>query len=134
MDNGSRGSAILIEMYAITVTVPAGVNQLDITLDSGLPADGGGFSSSPGSTARLAIIRWNEFVLLPKGRDAATLPAIGSVAIPAGWTATCSLDTHAGEGGALEFEPVSLAQLIDSPVQIGAVHSPRRPAGLRATS
>jgi predicted metalloprotease with PDZ domain len=107
------------EMYAISVTVPAGATQLDITLDTGMPADGGGFSSSPGSTARLAIIRWNEFVFLPKGRDAATLPAVGSVAIPAGWTATCSLDTHVGEGGALEFEPVSLAQLIDSPVQMG---------------
>jgi predicted metalloprotease with PDZ domain len=107
------------EMYAITVTVPAGATQLDITLDTGMAADGGGFSSSPGSTARLAIIRWNEFVLLPKGRDAATIPAVGSVAIPNGWTATCSLETHAGEGGALEFEPVSLAQLIDSPVQMG---------------
>jgi predicted metalloprotease with PDZ domain len=107
------------EMYAITVTVPAGANRLDITLDSGMPADGGGFSASAGSTARLAIIRWNEFVLLPKGRDAATLPSIGSLEIPAGWTATCALDTHTGEGGALEFEPVSLAQLIDSPVQMG---------------
>ena len=107
------------EMYALSVTVPAGATQLEITLYTGMPADGGGFSSSPGSTARLAIIRWNEFVFLPKGRDAATIPAVGSVTIPAGWTATCSLDTHAGEGGALEFEPVSLAQLIDSPVQVG---------------
>jgi predicted metalloprotease with PDZ domain len=107
------------EMYAITLTVPAGVNRLDITLDSGLPADGDGFSSSPGSTARLAIIRWNEFVMLPKGRDAATIASLGSLAIPASWTATCSLDAHTGEGGALEFEPVSLAQLIDSPVQLG---------------
>ena len=48
------------EMYAISVTVPAGATQLDITLDTGMPADGGGFSNSPGSTARLAVIRWNE--------------------------------------------------------------------------
>ena len=108
-----------LQMYEIAVTVPAGVDRLDITLDSGLPTDGGGFSSSPGSTARLAIIRWNEFVLLPKGRDAATIGSVGSILVPTGWTATCSLDRHAGEGGALEFEPVSLAQLIDSPVQMG---------------
>ena len=108
-----------IQMYEIAVTVPAGVDHLDITLESGLPADGGGFSSSPGSTARLAIIRWNEFVLLPKGRDAAAIGSVGSVQAPAGWTVACSLDAHPGEGGALEFEPVSLAQLIDSPVQMG---------------
>jgi len=35
------------EMYAISLTVPAGATQLDITLDTGMPADGGGFSSSP---------------------------------------------------------------------------------------
>jgi predicted metalloprotease with PDZ domain len=107
------------EMYAITVTVPAGASTLDITLDSGLPADGGGFTSSPGSTERLAILSWNQFVMLPKGRDAATISSTGSVSIPAGWTATCSLDSHPGDGGALEFETVSLAQLIDSPVQMG---------------
>jgi predicted metalloprotease with PDZ domain len=108
-----------LQMYEIAVTVPAGVDHLDITLDSGLPADGGGFSSSPGSTARLAIIRWNEFVLLPKGRDAAAIGSVGSVQAPAGWSVACSLEAHPGEGGGLEFEPVSLAQLIDSPVQMG---------------
>jgi predicted metalloprotease with PDZ domain len=107
------------QMYEIAVTVPPGVQKLDITIDSGMPADGEGFSSSPGSTARLAIIRWNEFVLLPKGRDAATLGSAGSLQVPTGWTATCALESHADAGGTLEFEPVSLAQLIDSPVQMG---------------
>src|SRR5689334_11314513 len=44
------------EMYAISVTVPPGARQLEITLDSGLPADGGGFSGSPDSTAHVAVI------------------------------------------------------------------------------
>jgi predicted metalloprotease with PDZ domain len=107
------------EMYALSVTVPAGVEHLDIALESGLPADGGGFSSSPDATARLAVIRWNEFVFLPKGRDAASIVTAGSLAIPAGWSAACALDSHTRADGALELEPVSLAQLIDSPVQLG---------------
>lgn len=107
------------EMYALSVTVPRGVDHLDIAIESGLPADGGAFSSSPNATARLAIIRWGDFVFLPKGRDAASIAASGSVAIPAGWSAACALDSHGGEDGALDFEPVSLAQLIDSPVQVG---------------
>src|SRR5262249_15363958 len=59
------------------------------------------------------------FVMFPKGRDAATIGSVGSLLAPAGWTMTCSLESHPGEGGALEFEPVSLTQLIDSPVQMG---------------
>lgn len=109
-----------VEMYEISVTVPKGVDHLDIALESGLESAGGGFSGSPDSTARLAIIRWNQYVLLPKGRDAATLSSSGSVQAPAGWEVACTLDSHAGEGGAVDFEPVSLAQLIDSPVQLGA--------------
>ncbi len=107
------------EMYALSVTVPRGVDHLDIALESGLPADGGGFSGSPDSTARLGIIRWNQYVFLPKGRDAASITASGSLAMPAGWSVACALDSHAQADGALEFEPVSLAQLIDSPVQLG---------------
>jgi predicted metalloprotease with PDZ domain len=108
-----------IEMYEITVTVPKGVDRLDIALESGLPENGGGFSGSPDSTARLAIVRWNQYVLLPKGSDAAQISSQGSVQAPAGWSVACALDSHASEGGGVEFEPVSLAQLIDSPVQMG---------------
>jgi predicted metalloprotease with PDZ domain len=107
------------EMYALSVTVPRGVSQLDIALELGLPAEEESQAKSPDSSARLAVIRWNQYVLLPKGRDAATITALGSLEVPGGWQAACSLDMHAAQGGALEFEPVSLAQLIDSPVQIG---------------
>jgi len=106
------------EMYAISVTVPSGARQLEITLESGLPGDGSGFSGSPDSTARVAVIRWNQYVLLPKGRDAANIASEGSLQVPSGWHVACALDSREKEG-AVQFEPVSLAQLIDSPVQLG---------------
>ncbi len=107
------------EMYALSVTVPSGVKQLEISLESGLPDDGDGFSSSPDSTARLAVIRWNQYVLLPKGRDAASVSTASSLQIPPGWHAACALDFQSPEPSTLQFEPVPLAQLIDSPVQLG---------------
>jgi predicted metalloprotease with PDZ domain len=67
----------------------------------------------------VAVIRWNQYVLLPKGHDAADLASEGLLLIPTGWHAACGLDFQAREGGVLQFEPVSLAQLIDSPVQVG---------------
>ena len=108
-----------INTFAVTVNVPSGANRLDISLDSGLPTEGGSFSAGPTSSEQLAVISWNHFVLLPKGRDAATISTEASLVTPAGWHAATALATHAGADGTLSFEPVSLAQLIDSPVQIG---------------
>jgi predicted metalloprotease with PDZ domain len=109
-----------IDMYAISVTVPQGAERLDISMDSGLAIEGGGFSNGPTSTERLAVLPWNEFVMLPKGRDAADIPTSASVEVPQGWQVSCALAQHPLTGGAIGFEEVSLAQLIDSPVQMGA--------------
>ena len=59
------------DMFAINLKVPAGVTRLEIGLDTGLPTEGGEFTAGPSSSAQLAVIAWNQFVLLPKGRDAA---------------------------------------------------------------
>jgi predicted metalloprotease with PDZ domain len=108
-----------LDMFSLAVTVPPGADHVDISLDSGLSTGGSSFSGSPGSSDQLAVIRWNEFVLFPKGRDAATISATGSITPPEGWSTACSLDSHSAAQGGVEFETVSLSQLIDSPAQIG---------------
>ncbi len=108
-----------LDMFSITVTVPPGADHVDISLDSGLSIGSGSFTSAPGSSEQLAIIAWNEFVLLPKGRDADTISATGAITPPEGWDTACSLDSHPAAQGGVEFETVPLSQLIDSPVQIG---------------
>lgn len=105
--------------YAITVNAPAGASRLEISLDTGLPTEGGSFSAGPTSSEQLAVISWNHFVLLPKGRDAATISTAAALLAPAGWHIVSALDFHAGVDGAVQFEAVNLARLIDSPVQIG---------------
>ncbi len=105
--------------FLITVNVPAGGGSLEISIDSGLPTEGGSFSAGPTSSEQLAVISWNHFVLLPKGRDAATISTAAVLLAPPGWHAVSALEFHAGADGALQFEPATLARLIDSPVQIG---------------
>src|SRR5262245_60980820 len=83
-----------LDMFSIAVTVPAGTDHVAIALDSGLSIGGTAFSASPASSEQLAIIRWNEFVLFPKGRDAATISATGTITPPAGWSTACALDSH----------------------------------------
>jgi predicted metalloprotease with PDZ domain len=107
------------DMYAIRVTVPAGATRLDISMDSGLATEGGVFSTGPTSTERLAVLPWNEFVMLPGGRDAADISTSASVEVPQGWQVACALAQRPLAGGGIGFEEASLARLIDSPVQMG---------------
>jgi predicted metalloprotease with PDZ domain len=108
-----------LDVYAIRLSVPAGVSQLDISLDTGLATEGGVFSTGPTSSAQLAVLPWNELVLFPKGRDAATLMTEVSVVAPPQWQLNCALALHPQADGSVQLEPANLARLIDSPLQMG---------------
>lgn len=108
-----------LDIYAFNLTVPPGVDQLNISLDTGLPAEGVGFSSAPTSSDQLAVLPWNEFVLLPRGVDAEDVSTSVSIAVPRGWSVSSALSSRQAKGDIYEFEEASLTRLIDSPVQIG---------------
>jgi len=107
------------DMYALRLTVPRGVDHLDIALDSGLATSGDGFTAAPTSSEQLAILPWNDFLLIPKGRDADTISTISVVVPPGGWSIASALEAKPVADGGYEFEGASVARLIDSPVQIG---------------
>jgi predicted metalloprotease with PDZ domain len=108
-----------LDIFGLKITVPRGVSQLQISLDSGLATGGDGFSAAPTSSAQLAVLPLNEFVLLPKGRDAETISTTLTVIPPEGWSVASALDVKPAGDGAYEIETASLTRVIDSPVQIG---------------
>jgi predicted metalloprotease with PDZ domain len=108
-----------LDMNAISFEVPAGASRVDIALESGLPVDDGSFTAGPTSSAQLAVISWNQFVLLPKGVDADTISTEAAVLAPAGWHLACALALHPQADGSTQLEGASLARLIDSPLQMG---------------
>ncbi|MFI4889525.1 MAG: M61 family peptidase [Steroidobacterales bacterium] len=108
-----------LDVYSLRVTVPRGVDHLDVTIETGLPTEGVMYTSGQTNSARLAILSWNEFVLFPKGVDADKLSVEASLVAPDGWTIVCALDGRPATGGATRFEKSTLARLIDSPAQIG---------------
>jgi predicted metalloprotease with PDZ domain len=108
-----------LEMYAISVTVPNGATHLDISMDDGLAVEGGEFGAGPSSSAQLAVLPWNDFVLLPKGRAAASLTTEVAVLAPPDWQLNCALALHPQSDGSVQLEPANLARLIDSPLQMG---------------
>ena len=107
------------DMYALRVTVPSGVDSLVISIETGLAAEPNAFTAGPTSSAQLAILPWNQFLLFPKGVDAERLTAVATVLPPAGWLLVCPLDATPVGGGGYQLEPASVARLIDSPVQMG---------------
>jgi predicted metalloprotease with PDZ domain len=108
-----------LDMYALRLTVPRGVDHLELAIESGLATSGDGFSAAPTSSENLAILPWNEFLLFPKGVDAEKISTVATVVPPAGWRLVSALESKQVAGGGYEFERASLARLIDSPVQIG---------------
>jgi len=80
-----------VDMYAFHCKVPAGASRLDVTFDL-LQSASGNYSTGRSITAQLAVLDWNELLLYPQGRPA----------------------------DEIVFAPVSLATLVDSPVQAGA--------------
>jgi len=108
-----------LDMYAVAVTVPGGATRLEITLDTGLATGGGVFSTGPTSSEQLAVLPWNEFVLLPKGRDAGSIATEATLLAPPQWQLNCALALHPQPDGSVRLEPATLARLIDSPLQMG---------------
>jgi M61 glycyl aminopeptidase/Peptidase M61 N-terminal domain len=119
--NGARlsWSRDPLDMYALRIAVPPGIRQLDVSMESGLATGGPGFTAAPTSSAQLAILSWNQFLLFPKGVDADKVSVSATIIAPAGWTVVCALQSQAKSGGAYEFEASTLSRLIDSPVQMG---------------
>ncbi len=108
------------DMYAFTVELPAGTSSLEVTLDSLSPPGADSSASAASATAQLVDLSWNEVLLYPKGVKASEIQFAPTLRLPAGWQfGTALAPAHQTKNG-IQFEPVSLETLVDSPVVAGA--------------
>ena len=108
------------DMFAFHVQVPAGGDAVEVALDFLLPPSTGDFSSGASATAQLLDLSWNQVVLYPKGAKAHTLLYAATLRLPAGWKFGTALPLAKESAAGLEFAPVPLETLVDSPVIAGA--------------
>lgn len=108
-----------VEVYAIHVNVPAGVNTLDVTLDYTSPVGEGIYTGGPTASDKLAVVSWNTLLLYPAGYDAHNITYQASVKVPEGWQIGTALPMGPLNGTTYEFKPASLYTLVDSPVIMG---------------
>ena len=108
-----------VDLFAFHVDVPPGVTTLDASFDF-LPAIGqGGFSSASSDTAHLGIYSWNQVLLYPQGARTDDVMFRASMELPAGWKFGTALPVANQSGAKIDFQPVSLTTLVDSPVIAG---------------
>lgn len=107
-----------VDMYAIQLQIPAGANELEASLDYISPATSAG-RENPSATAQLALLNWYTVLLYPAATKSDDLTYVASLRIPAGWKYGTALEVANGSGEAIEFQPVSLTMLVDSPVLMG---------------
>jgi len=112
-----------VDMYAFHVVVPEAAHAIEVSLDAITSSDSAG-GSGPAASSNLLDLNWNAVVLYPQGADSDRVEFVPSVKLPRGWKfGTALVATHIS-GDEVEFAPVSLTTLVDSPL-IAGVHYER---------
>jgi predicted metalloprotease with PDZ domain len=109
----------LVNMFAFHLDIPAGVESLDADFDFLLSAPAAGYSAGASATAYLDVLSWNQVLLYPQGYPAAELRFVPSLRIPEGWKFGTALPSPKENGYTVDFAPVPLNTLVDSPVLMG---------------
>jgi predicted metalloprotease with PDZ domain len=107
-----------VDMYQFHVTVPADVQTLDVSLDALTTLENAG-SNGPAASSNLLDLNWNALVLYPKDTRSDDVTFESSILLPAGWKFGTALPVAHVSGDNVEFSPVSLTTLIDSPLIAG---------------
>jgi predicted metalloprotease with PDZ domain len=108
-----------VDLFAFHVDIPQGANRLDVSFDFLAAIGQGGFSSASSDTAHLGIYSWNQVLLYPQGARTDDVMFRASMELPAGWKFGTALPVANQNGATIDFQPVSLTTLVDSPVVAG---------------
>ncbi len=106
-----------LNMFAFHLEVPDGVRELELRFQfvSPVAADQGRRTI----TAELLGLQWEKALLYPAGHYARQITMRASIRLPAGWEFASAARVASREGDRVQFEPMSLEQLVDSPLFAG---------------
>lgn len=109
----------LLDGFTFHLNIPQGASTMDVDLDFLLSAPATGFSAGASATANLDVLSWNQVVLYPQGYRAKDITVDPTLRLPAGWQFGTALPGATRNGDTIDFSPVSLDTLVDSPVISG---------------
>lgn len=101
-----------VEMFAFKFDVPPGSMQLEVSFE---------YVSQPYTiaSASLARLKWNRFVLYPRGEKSDDVRVAASLRVPNGWDFATALPVEKRALPNVTFKQVTLAKFVDSPAIIG---------------
>jgi len=111
-----------VDMFAFHVDVPAGADAIDIAFDYLSPSStfGAGYGESANATQNLLLLLFNHVVVYPANTRSDDVNFTASVRLPSGWKFDTALQIAKRDGDRIDFAPVSLTTLVDSPLVAGA--------------
>ncbi|HEV2719074.1 MAG TPA: M61 family peptidase [Thermoanaerobaculia bacterium] len=112
----------LVDMFAFHVDVPPGADSIEVGFDYLSPSStfGAGYGESANATQNLLLLLFNHVVVYPAGARSDDVTFTASVRLPSGWKFDTALPIAKQNGDRIDFAPVSLTTLVDSPVMAGA--------------
>lgn len=108
-----------VVMNAIHCDIPEGIKTIDVNFDFILPPEIPGPTNAAASTAKLLILEWNHVLLYPEEIRPDSINVSTEITLPDGWKYFTALRTAKKIADKIFFNPVSLTQLIDSPILTG---------------
>lgn len=106
-----------LDVFAFHVDVPQGVASLTMQYQYLTPT--GRDQGRVVMTPNMLNLQWNAVVLYPAGHYASRIRYAASVKYPAGFQAASALDVASRAGDTVQYRPVPLDILVDSPVYAG---------------
>ncbi len=108
-----------LDVYAFHVTVPSGVDAIDIDFQYVSPTDNN--QGRIVATPDMASIQWIANSLYPAGYYVRNIPVQASVIVPFGWKVATALRPSGQAGNRISYPVTSYEILMDSPL-IAGIH------------
>lgn len=108
-----------LDPFRIRILVPPGAESVDLDFEVVLPGRPG-FTAGPSTSPNLAMLNWNLMLLYPAQLPADSISFAPALRLPPGWRFGTALTVRDQMPDRVEFDPVPLTILIDSPVLAGA--------------
>src|SRR6266849_6188229 len=118
------------KLFHARMTMPVAPGPLTLVYPKWIPGEHGptgpiadlaGLKLTAGAstTSHLAIVTWNQLLLYPEGSNISDVTFKANLSLPAGWKFGTSLPVAGQSASKVNFAPVSLERLVDSPVLAG---------------
>ena len=106
-----------LNVYAFHLDVPANVARIELEFQFLSPLGRG--EERVVMTREMLGLQWRSALLYPAGHPVTDITVQASLRLPEGWSHASALEVERKSGALLDFKPVSVEKLVDSPVFAG---------------